>query len=189
MRAWSHRRGAGEGPITPLKAHQDTPAYYYNLAGATVQSSHCTTTSRATLPPAPHRGICGNKESGLAPHILKKGGLRLAKVMKRRGEELSRVRWSSIQAVNGVLAEQTKGREIGWGEPAITSIEKRDGDAAITALPISAFCTCTLHSLTGSGAYVSGCERRKVVQVMMGRAVSCDLMWAASICRDSARSK
>ncbi len=111
------------------KTHiNDTPAYYYNYAFATVFKFqlHDYIARKILHQPPQSCNYAGNKEVGAwLQKILEKGGTEdWRKVLKEAtGEDLStRAMVDYFQPLMGWLEEQNKGRKIGWDE------EKDDGE-------------------------------------------------------------
>ncbi len=105
------------------KTHiNDTPAYYYNYAVATVLKFqlHDYIARKILHQPPQSCNYAGNKEVGAwLENILKKGGTEdWRKVLKEAtGEELStRAMVEYFQPLMAWLEEQNKGRKIGWTE-------------------------------------------------------------------------
>lgn len=105
------------------KTHiNDTPAYYYNYAFATVLKFqlHDYIARKILHQPPQSCNYAGNKEVGaFLQKILEKGGTEdWRKVLKEAtGEELStRAMVDYFQPLMSWLEEQNKGRKIGWGD-------------------------------------------------------------------------
>ncbi len=105
------------------KTHiNDTPAYYYNYAVATVLKFqlHDYIARKILHQPPQSCNYAGNKQVGAwLENILKKGGTEdWRKVLKEAtGEELStRAMVDYFQPLMAWLEEQNKGRKIGWDE-------------------------------------------------------------------------
>ena len=105
------------------KTHiNDTPAYYYNYAFATVLKFqlHDYIARHILHQPPQSCNYAGNKEVGAwLENILKKGGTEdWRKVLKEAtGEDLStRAMVDYFQPLMAWLEEQNKGRKIGWDE-------------------------------------------------------------------------
>ncbi len=116
------------------KTHiNDTPAYYYNYAVATVLKFqlHDYIARKILHQPPQSCNYAGNKEVGAwLENILEKGGTEdWRKVLKEAtGEELStRAMVEYFQPLMAWLEEQNKGRKIGWEEDAeIESHEEKE---------------------------------------------------------------